>query len=64
VARINLNRAQATALASRLLDALENNQDAAPVPPAYSEADEFARIVAESLGIEPVVAAEGLGIRT
>jgi hypothetical protein len=64
VARINLNRAQATALASRLLDALENNQDATPVPPAYSEADEFARIVAESLGIEPVVAAEGLGIRT
>jgi hypothetical protein len=64
VARINLNRAQATALASRLLDALENNQDAAPVPPAYNEADEFARIVAESLGIDPVVAAEGLGIRT
>jgi hypothetical protein len=64
VARINLNRAQATALASRLLDALEDNQDAAPVPPAYSGADEFARIVAESLGIEPAVAAEGLGIRT
>jgi hypothetical protein len=64
MARINLNRAQATALASRLLDALEDNQDAAPVPPAYNEADEFARIVAESLGIDPVVAAEGLGIRT
>jgi hypothetical protein len=64
VARINLNRAQATALASRLLDALEDNQDAAPVPPAYSGADEFARIVAEGLGIEPAVAAEGLGIRT
>jgi hypothetical protein len=63
VARINLNRAQATALASRLLDALEDNQDAAPVLPAYSGADEFARIVAESLGIEPAVAAEGLGIR-
>jgi hypothetical protein len=64
VARFNLNRAQATALASRLLDALEDNQDAAPVPPAYSGADEFARIVAESLGIDPAVAAEGLGIRT
>jgi hypothetical protein len=64
MARINLNRAQATALASRLLDALEDNQDAAPVPPAYDEADEFARIVAESLGIDPAVAAEGLGIRT
>jgi hypothetical protein len=64
VARINLNRAQATALASRLLDALENNQDAALVPPAYDEADEFARIVAEGLGIDPAVAAEGLGIRT
>jgi hypothetical protein len=64
VARINLNRAQATALAGRLLDALEENQDAAPVPPAYSDADEFARIVTESLGIDPAVAAEGLGIRT
>jgi hypothetical protein len=64
VARINLNRAQATALASRLLDALENNQDAAPIPPAYNEADEFARIVAEGLGIDPAVAAKGLGIRT
>jgi hypothetical protein len=64
VARINLNRAQATALASRLLDALEDNQDAAPVPPAYSGADEFARIIAESLNIDPAVAAEGLGIRT
>jgi hypothetical protein len=30
VARINLNRAQATALASRLINALENHQDAAP----------------------------------
>jgi hypothetical protein len=64
VARINLNRAQATALASRLLDALEDNQDAAPIPPAYNEAEEFARIVAEGLGIEHAVAAEGLGIRT
>jgi hypothetical protein len=64
VARINLNRAQATALASRLLDALEDNQDAAPVPPVYSDADEFTRVVAESLGIDPAVAAEGLGIRT
>jgi hypothetical protein len=64
VARINLNRAQATALASRLIDALEVNQDAAPVPPAYTDADEFARIVAESLGITPAVAAEGLGLRT
>jgi hypothetical protein len=64
VARVNLNRAQATALASRLLDALEDNQDAAPVPPAYNEAEEFARIVAEGLGIEHAVAAEGLGIRT
>jgi hypothetical protein len=64
VARVNLSRAQATALASRLLTALEDNQDAAPVPPAYNKADEFARIVAESLGIDPVVAAKGLGIRT
>jgi hypothetical protein len=63
VARVNLNRAQATALASRLLDALEDNEDAALVPPAYDGADEFARIVAESLGIDPTVAAEVLRLR-
>jgi hypothetical protein len=64
VARINLNRAQATVLASRLLDALENHQDAAPVPPAYNYGEEVARIVAEGLGLDPAVAAEGLGVCT
>jgi hypothetical protein len=64
VARVNLNRAQATALASRLITALENNQDAAPVLPAYNYGEEVARIVAEGLGIDPVIAAEGLGVRT
>jgi hypothetical protein len=64
VARINLNRTQATALAANLLDALENHQDATQVPPAYDYGEEIANIVAESLGIDRAVAAEGLGVRT
>jgi hypothetical protein len=64
VARINLNCAQATALASRLINALENHQDAAPVPPPYNYREEIARIVAEGLGVEQAVIAEGLGVRT
>jgi hypothetical protein len=64
VARVNLNRAQATALASRLIDALEDHQDAAQVPPAYDYGEEVTRIVTEGLGIDPVVAAEGLGVHT
>jgi hypothetical protein len=63
VARFNLNRAQATALAARLLDALENNEDAPAFPPPYNYGREIAKIVAESLGIDPTVAAEGLGVR-
>jgi hypothetical protein len=64
MARVNLNRTQATALAANLLNALENYQDAAPVPPAYDYGEEVARIVAEGLGIDQAVAAEGLGVRT
>jgi hypothetical protein len=64
VARINLNRTQATALAANLLEALEDHQDAAQVPPAYNYGEEIANIVAEGLGIDREVAAEGLGVRT
>jgi hypothetical protein len=65
VARFNLSRMQATALAARLVDSLEqNHQDAAAVPPAYDYGEEFAWIVAEGLGIAPNIAAEGLGIRS
>jgi hypothetical protein len=64
VARINLNRAQATVLASRLVDALENHQDAAPVPPPRDYGEEIVRIVAEGLGVEQAVIAEGLGVPT
>jgi hypothetical protein len=64
VARVNLNRTQATALAANLLDALENHQDAASVPPVRDYQEEFARIVAESLGISTATAAEGLGLRS
>jgi hypothetical protein len=64
VARINLNRAQATSLASRLINALENHQDATLVPPVYNYGEEVARIVADGLGIDQAVAAEGLGVCT
>jgi hypothetical protein len=54
---------QATALATRLIDSLDqNHQDATAVLPAYDYGEEFARIVAEGLGIAPNVTAEGLGI--
>jgi hypothetical protein len=64
VARINLNRAQATALANNLANALENHQDPAPVSPVCDYREEFARVVAESLGISTATAAEGLGLRS
>jgi hypothetical protein len=64
VVRINLNRAQATALAGRLLDTLENHQDAAPIPPPVNYGEEIARIVADGLGVEQAIVAEGLGVRT
>jgi hypothetical protein len=64
VARINLNRTQATALANNLVDTLENHQNPAPVSPACDYQEEFARVVAESLGISTATAAEGLGLRS
>jgi hypothetical protein len=63
VARVNLNRAQATALATNLINALEDNQDPIEVPPAYHYGEEIARIVAEGLGLDHAVVAEGLGVR-
>jgi hypothetical protein len=62
MARFNLNRAQATVLATRILDTLENHEDAAPLPPPYDYGREIADIIAEGLGINPAVAAEGLGV--
>jgi hypothetical protein len=64
MARINLNRTQATALAANLINALENHQDAAPVLTVLDYGEEIANIVAEGLGIDQAVAAEGLGVRT
>jgi hypothetical protein len=64
VARFNLSRAQATALATSLVDSLDqDHQDAPTVLPAYDYGEEFAQIIAEGLGITPDVAAEGLGVR-
>jgi hypothetical protein len=63
VARFNLSRVQATALATCLADSLEqDHQDTTTVPPAYDYGEEFTRIVAKGLGIVPNVAAEGLGV--
>jgi hypothetical protein len=63
VARFNLNHVQATALAARILDSLEDKEDAAQVPPPYNYGREMANIVTEGLGIDLAVAAEGLGVR-
>jgi hypothetical protein len=64
MARFNLSRAQATALATSLVDSLDqDHQDTPEVPPGYDYGEEFARIVAEGLGIAQDVAAEGLGVR-
>jgi hypothetical protein len=64
VARFSLSRAQATALATSLVDSLDqDHQDAPAVLPSYNYGEEFARIVAKGLGIAPDVAAEGLGVR-
>jgi hypothetical protein len=49
VARFNLNHAQATALAARLLDTLEDNEDTPAIPPPYNYSREIAEIVAEGL---------------
>jgi hypothetical protein len=64
VARFNLSRAQATALATSLVDSLDqDHQDTPTVPPAPNYGEEFAWIVAEGLGIATDVAAKGLGVR-
>jgi hypothetical protein len=64
VVRFNLSHVQATALATSLIDSLDqDHQDAPTVPPSYDYGEEFARIVAEGHGIAPDVAAKGLGVR-
>jgi hypothetical protein len=64
VARFSLSRAQATALAARLIDALEQNgEDTTEIPPPNDYGLEFANIIAKGLGIPPAIAAEGLGVR-
>jgi hypothetical protein len=65
VARFNLSRAEATALAARLTTSLgQDNQDATPVPPIRDYWEEFAQVVAESLGISTATTAEGLGLHS
>jgi hypothetical protein len=65
LARFSLSRAEATALAARLTTSLgQNDQDTAPVLPVHDYREEFARVVAESLGISAATAAEGLGLRS
>jgi hypothetical protein len=64
VAWINLNCVQATVLASRLINALKNHQDATPIPPPINYREEIAHIIAEGLRVEQAIVAEGLGVRT
>jgi hypothetical protein len=65
VARFNLSREEATALAARLTTSLRQDyQNPTPVPPVRDYREEFARVVAESLGISTATAAEGLGLRS
>jgi hypothetical protein len=65
LARFNLSRAEATALAARLTTSLgQDNQDPTPIPPVRDYREEFARVVAGSLGISTATAAEGLGLRS
>jgi hypothetical protein len=62
--RFNLCHAQATALASHLVNALDQDgQNSAEVLPPYDYRVEFARIIAQGLSIPQTIAAEGLGIR-
>jgi hypothetical protein len=63
VVRINLNRAQATALAGRLLNTLkQNHEDPIEAPPAHDYQGELTRILAEGLGIDQATVAKGLGL--
>jgi hypothetical protein len=65
VARFNLSREEATALAASLTTSLgQDDQDPTPIPPVRDYREEFARVVAESLGISTATAAEGLGLRS
>jgi hypothetical protein len=65
VARFNLSREEATALAARLTTSLgQDDQNPTPIPPVRDYREEFARVVAESLGISTATAAEGLGLRS
>jgi hypothetical protein len=63
VARVNLNHAQATALAANLISALENHQDSGTVPPPYNYGEEISRILVDGLGLNQAIVAEGLGVR-
>jgi hypothetical protein len=65
VARFNLNRVQATALAARLLNALEVDQDAPEVPPAIQLMARRNRRASsqQRLGIDPAITAKGLGVQ-
>jgi hypothetical protein len=65
VVRFNLNCAQAAALASRLIDTLEqNHENPTAVPPPYDYQGEFARVLAEGLSLTKAKVTEGLGLRS
>jgi hypothetical protein len=53
MARVNLNRVQATALASNLINALKNDQDPTVILPTYDYGREITRILTEGLWAQP-----------
>jgi hypothetical protein len=63
MARVNLNCAQATALAANLINALEDNENPGVILPPYDYGDKITCILAEGLGLDQVILAEGLGLR-
>jgi hypothetical protein len=61
--RFNLSHVQAMALASNLVNALEQGgQDTAEVLPPYDYCREFTHILAEGLGVNQAIIFKGLGI--
>jgi hypothetical protein len=64
MARFNLNHAQATALAGRLIATLkQNHKNSTEIPPPYDYQGEFVRVLAEGLSLTKAEVTKGLGLR-
>jgi hypothetical protein len=64
VAQFNLNRAQATALAGRLIATLkQNHKNSTEIPPPYDYQGKFVQVLAEGLSLTEAKVTKGLGLR-